>query len=172
VQYVIKNEIAQEQIDMLRSIKGASSLNLYIDEVGEFALNFSIEGPDRTINIKNIPINASDGDEYPKLIIEHASTPNPDYKLTYVGKNLEDILILKDVATWQNNSTNWMVEADIGIKIVFQQEEFLLLAQDSLAGFLKVLRLNNTTSVEEVLEDYWSMKTDKVDSSVRKEMKI
>lgn len=172
MQHVIKNEIAQEQIDILKSIKGASSLNFYIEEVGEFALNVSIESPHRTVNVKNIPINASDGDEYPKLIIEHVTTPSPDYKLTYVGENLEDILILKNVAMWRNNGINWAVEADIGIKIVFQQEEFLLLAQDSLAGFLKVLRLNKTTPVEEVLEDYWSMKTDIVDSSIRKEMKI
>lgn len=172
MQHFIKNEIAQEQIDMLRSIKGASSLNVYIDEVGEFALNFAIESPDRTIIIKNIPINASDGDEYPKLIIEHATTPSPDYKLTYVGKVLKDIFILKDVATWQNNGVNWVIEADIGIKIIFQQEEILLLALDSLAGFLKVLRLNKTTPVEEIVEDYWSMKTDKVNSLVRKEIKI
>ncbi|KKO54059.1 hypothetical protein [Paenibacillus sp. DMB20] len=147
-------------------------MNLYIDEVGEFALNFVIEIPDRKISVKNIPINASDGEEYPKLKIEHVTTPNPDCKLIYVGTGLEDILILKDVASWRNNGDNWMVEIDIGIKLVFQQEEFLIVAQDSLAGFLKLFKLNKMTSVKEILEDYWSMKTDKVDSLIRDEKKI
>ncbi|GAC43432.1 hypothetical protein [Paenibacillus popilliae] len=172
MQHVIKNDITQEQIDILRSMKGASSLNLYIDEVGEFALNLVIESPDRKISIKNIPNNASDGNEYPKLKIEHTTTLSPDYKLIYVGKNLEDILILKDMATWKNNDINWIVEVDIGIKLVFQQEEFLLLAQDSLAGFLKLFRLNKMTPVDKIVEDYWSMKTDKVDSLISEEMKI
>lgn len=66
---------------------------------------------------------------------------------------------------------SWKVEVDIGIKIVFQQEQFLLLAQDSLAGLLKVFRLS-TVPVEEVLESYWSMKTDKIDSLIRKEMRV
>ncbi|TVX92184.1 hypothetical protein [Paenibacillus agilis] len=172
MQHVIKNDIIQEQIDILRGIKGASSLKLYIDEVGEFALNFAIESSDRTINIKNTPTNASDGDEYPKLIIEHATTLSPDYKLMYEGNNLEDIFILSDVATWRNNNINWIVEANIGIKIVFQQVNFLILAQDSLAGLLKVFELNKTTPMEELLDDYWSMKTDKIDSLIRQEIKI
>lgn len=172
MQHVIKNVIAQEQIDMLRSIKGASWLNLYIDEVGEFALNLVIESPDRKISVKNIPIHVSDGDEYPKLIIEHATTLNPDCKLMYVGTNLESILILRDIASWRNKGINWMVEADIGVKLVFQQEEFLFVAQDSLAGFLKVFKLNKMTPVKEILDDYWSMKTDKVDSLIREEMKV
>lgn len=172
MQHVIKNDITQEQIDILRSTKGASSVNLYIDEVGEFALNFVIESPDRKISVKNIPINASDGDEYPKLKIEYVTALTPDCKLIYVGAALEDVLILKDVASWRNHDVKWMVEVDIGIKLVFQQEEFLLVAQDSLAGFLKLFKLNKMTSMKEILEDFWSMKTDKVDSLIREETKI
>lgn len=172
MQHVIKNVISQEQIDMLRSFKGARSLNLYTDEVGEFVLNFVIESPDRKISVKNIPINASDGDEYPKLKIEHTTTPNLDCKLVYVGTDLKDIFILKDVASWQNNGFNWKIEVDIGLKLIFQKEEFLLVAQDSLAGFLNLFTLNKMTPVKEILDDYWSMKTDKVDSLIREEMKI
>ncbi|EFM08908.1 hypothetical protein PaecuDRAFT_4373 [Paenibacillus curdlanolyticus YK9] len=69
--------------------------------------------------LNSVPTHASDGDEYPKLIIEDVTTLNFDCKLMYVGEGLKDILILKDVATWQNNSSNWLVEADIGIKLVF-----------------------------------------------------
>jgi hypothetical protein len=41
-----------------------------------------------------------------------------------------------------------------------------------LAGFLKVFKLNKMTPVKEILDDYWSMKTDKVDSLIREEIKI
>lgn len=172
MQHVINNIIAKEQIDILRSIKDASLLKLYIEEVGEFALSLVIESPDSKLSVKNTPISALDGDEYPKLKIEHATTLNPECKLTYVGTNLEDILVLRDVASWQTNGVKWIVEVDIGVKLVFQQEEFLFVAQDSLAGFLKVFKHNKTTPLKEILGDYWSMKTDKVDSLIREEIKI
>ncbi|WP_039832907.1 hypothetical protein [Paenibacillus sonchi] len=171
MEYVIKNNIELEQIKLLKSIEGASSLRLYIEEVGEFALNLFIESHDRTICIKNIPNIASDGDDYPKLIIEYVMTPSSDCELLYEGNDFESILILKDAITWEGDDISWKVEVDIGIKIVFQQEQFLLLAQDSLAGLLKVFRLS-TVPVEEVLESYWSMKTDKIDSLIRKEMRV
>lgn len=172
MQHVINNVIANEQIDILRGIKDASMLKLYIEQVGEFALNLVIESPESMLSVKNIPISASDGDEYPKLIIEPATMLNPECELIYVGTNLENILILRDVATWQTNGINWVVEVDIGVKLVFQQEEFLFVAQDSLAGFLKVFKLNKMNPVEGILDDYWSMKTDNVDSLKREEMKI
>ncbi|QQZ61583.1 hypothetical protein JI735_02125 [Paenibacillus sonchi] len=101
MEYVIKNNIELEQIKLLKSIEGASSLRLYIEEVGEFALNLFIESHDRTICIKNIPNIASDGDDYPKLIIEYVMTPSSDCELLYEGNDFESILILKDAITWE-----------------------------------------------------------------------
>lgn len=172
MQHVINNVIGKEQVDMLRSMKDASLLKLYTEDVGEFSLNLVIVGPDRKLSVKNIPTYALDGDEYPELKIEQATTLNPDCKLTYVGTNLEDILILRDVASWQTNGVNWMVTADIGLKLVFQHEELLFVAEDSLAGFLKVFKLNKMTPMKDILDDHWSMKTDKVDSLIREEIKI
>ena len=59
MQHIIKNIINHEQIEMLSEIIGASSLNLYFDEVGEFALNVIVESPDRKISIKNTPVSGS-----------------------------------------------------------------------------------------------------------------
>ncbi|MDG0873401.1 hypothetical protein [Paenibacillus dendritiformis] len=171
MQHIVKNLISQEQKNMLKSLKGAS-FNLLIDEVGEFALSIFIKGHNKDVIIKNIPTEASDGDEYPMLDIELATMPKPDYCKSYIGKNIVAITVLRDRVTWENNSTDWFVEVDIGIKIICEDEELLLVAHDSLAGLLKLHIIKNVGSVDEFLEDYWSMKTDHLNTLNREEINI
>ncbi|MEC0180520.1 hypothetical protein P4H61_03290 [Paenibacillus peoriae] len=132
MRHTIKNLLNQEQKNILKSLKG-ETFDLLINEAGEFALSVLIEAPNRDIIIKNIPTEASDGDEYPKLVIEQAVT---------------------------------------GIKIIDENAELLIIAHDSLAGLLKSHKINDDKSVDELLEDYWSMKTDHVNSLTRKEITI
>jgi|GEM_PF-4020849 len=173
MQHMIKNHISFEEVDMLRGMKGAQSLKVYIDEVGEFALNIIIESPNKKIKIQNIPErNASDGDEYPKIVIKDIMKVEPGYKLVYKGDNVKDITILRDIATWETNDRIWIVEIDIAIKIIFETEELLLLTQDSLAGFFKLFINNKMICIGELLKDYWIMKTDQVKSLIRKEINV
>jgi len=133
---------------------------------------FKYHIPDRKMIIKNIPTYESDGDEYPKLIIEQATIAVFNYKEAYIGKNVKDIIILRDKVTWQKNSDKWIVDSDIGIKLIFENEVIVLLAHDSLAGLLKVFNLNKEQPIGEYLEEYWSMKTDQLISLIREEIYI
>ncbi|WP_179031946.1 hypothetical protein [Paenibacillus kribbensis] len=171
MRHTIKNLLNQEQKNMLKSLKG-ETFDLLINEAGEFALSVLIEAPNRDIIIKNIPSEASDGDEYPKLVIEQAVTPKNSFVKSYGGKKIKDITILRDEVTWKTNDNNWFLEVDIGIKIIDENVELLIIAHDSLAGLLKSHKIKDDKSVGELLEDYWSMKTDHVNSLTRKEITI
>ncbi|NHN35236.1 hypothetical protein [Paenibacillus agricola] len=170
MQHIIKNQISVEQIDMLKSLRGTLLINMLVDDAGEFVLSVLIDSPVSKLIIRNIPTNESDGDEYPKLKIEQVSTAVSNYKEAYTGKSIKDIIILRDIATWQNNSDKWMVDCDIGLKIIFEDDELLLIAYDSLAGLLKLLNPKEEQPVSELLKEYWSMKTDRLASLKREEI--
>lgn len=173
MKYEITNVIDDLSINLLRSIKRTKPLNIYVEEVGELALQLIIESPDKKLCVKNTPVMASDGDDYPKLTIEQAPiAPDDEMKRLYSCIILDEIVIYRVEASWKRNGSIWNVKSDIGLKLVLQQEELLIIAQDSLAGLLRVIKLSNEQSINRILEDYWIMKTDYVDSLIRSELKV
>ncbi|WP_068503832.1 hypothetical protein [Paenibacillus kribbensis] len=171
MRHTIKNLLNQEQKNMLKSLKG-ETFDLLINESGEFAISVLIEAPNRDIIIKNIPTEASDGDEYPKLVIEQAMTPKNSFVRSDGEKKMKGITILRDKVTWKTNDNNWFVEVDIGIKIICENAELLIIAHDSLAGLLKLHTIKDDKSIDELLENYWSMKTDHANSLIREVITI
>ncbi|WP_438498619.1 hypothetical protein [Paenibacillus sp. IHBB 3054] len=172
MQYVFKNLLSMEQIDMLKSLKDASLINVLVENAGDFVLNILINTPKRQLLIKNIPANESDGDEYPKFIIGENPISDLNYDVIYRKEIVKDISILREEASWENSEKEWIVTIDIGIKIIFNDGVLLIVAHDSFAGLIKLYTLKNEQIVTGFLEGYWSMKTDHLASLKREEIFI
>ncbi|WP_196607471.1 hypothetical protein [Pectinatus frisingensis] len=83
------------------------------------------------------------------------------------------MLIIRDEASWQNNNSKWLIHSDIGIKIILEDRELVLLAHDSLAGLIKMIDLSETyPDQSELFEEYWSMKADMLESLKREEISL
>jgi hypothetical protein len=172
--HTIKNHLSPEQFEMLKGLKGTVLKKVFIDDVGEFALSVLIDSSDRQLLIKNVPTIQSDRDEYPKLEIEQAAREVHNYKEVIIEKVIRNIIIIRDEAVWQNNNDKWIVNSDIGIKIILEDEKLLLVAHDSLAGFIKIINIKkeNFFNESKLLEEYWSMKTDLLDSLKREQILV
>ena len=173
MQYQIANLISPEQASLLRELEGTILNSIFLDDAGEFALNVVIDSSNKKLIIKNIPTVELDGDDYPKLIVEQCTVETKSYKEIIIGKVIKNILIVRDKATWYNNNDNWLVHSDIGVRVILEDKELLLIAHDSLAGFIKLIELKDPIlSEDKVFEEYWSMKTDVLESLKREEISV
>ncbi|MGQ3478934.1 hypothetical protein [Paenibacillus sp. TY11] len=172
MEYVIKNTICPEKISMLKALKNYTPINFFVDDAGEFVLSVFIESPVGRLLIKNNAREKSDGDEYPNLEIEKVNVLEGDVRKMFSGETIKDILIIREKAIWKRNCDRWIVESDVGIRMIFKDKELLLVAHDSLAGLLKLfqMELENSRILNESLKEYWSMKTDNLTSLKREEI--
>lgn len=171
MQHEINNKLNLTQVGMLKDLVGKTLNSIFVDEAGEFALSIVLDVEDKYIILKNIPSLQSDEDEYPCLVVERTNVNVKDYKQIDIGQNINKINIIGDKASWQYNNNKWFVESDIAIKICMKELELLLIAYDSLAGFLKIISTKELLS-NNVFEEYWSMKSEKLDFLQRNEMSI
>lgn len=157
---------------MLKRLIGNSPINIFIDDVGELALGIFIESFQTKVKIINNVMMGSDKDDYPKFEVELAQESLASYKELCTGKKVENIAIIKDTVTWQYNGDKWSAIMDVGIKIIFDDHELLLVALDTLAGLIQMVILKNPSEVNKCLEEYWSMKTENIKSLKREEILI
>ncbi|WP_432718496.1 hypothetical protein [Pectinatus frisingensis] len=173
MQYTISNNLSLEQANLLKSLEGATLNRIFLDDAGEFALSVFFDSSDNKLVVKNIPTTQSDGDEYPKLTVERAVIETQSYREVVVNKVIKNVLIIRDEASWQNNNSKWLIHSDIGIKIILEDRELVLLAHDSLAGLIKMIDLSETyPDQSELFEEYWSMKADMLESLKREEISL
>jgi hypothetical protein len=173
MQYQITNHLSQEQVNLLKGLEGSILNRIFLDDAGEFALSVVIDNSNVKLIIKNIPTVQLDGDEYPKLTVERVTVETQSYKEIIIGQVIKYILIIRDEVTWNNNNHNWYVHSDIGIRVILEDRELLLIAHDSLAGFIKIIEFKKPISDEHKgYEEYWSMKTDILESLKREEINV
>lgn len=173
MKYKIASCISQEQAKLLKGLEGSVLNRIFLDEVGDFALSVVIDSSNEKLIIKNCPTNELDGDEYPKLVIEKCEVQINGYREIIVGKAIKNILIVRDEATWSVNDSNWLVNSDIGVRVIIEDKEWLFIAHDSLAGLIKIIEFSGSMGDKNALfEDYWSMKTDILESLKREEISI
>lgn len=173
MQYTITNNLSQEQANLLKSLEGSTLSRIFLDDAGEFALSVLFDSSDNKLIIKNIPTIQPDGDEYPKLTIEQTTIETEGYQEIVVDKMIKKVLIIRDEASWQNSNSKWLIHSDIGIRVVLEDGELVLLAHDSLAGLIKVIDLReNYSNKSELFEEYWAMKTDMLESLKREEISL
>lgn len=173
MQYTITNNLCPEQANLLKSLEGATLKRIFLDDAGEFALSVLFDSSDNKLVVKNIPTTQSDGDEYPKFTVERTAIETQSYREVVVDKVIKKVLIIRDKVSWQNNSSKWLICSDIGIKIILEDRELVLLAHDSLAGLIKMIDLKGAyPDKSEMFEEYWSMKTDMLESLKRDEISL
>jgi hypothetical protein len=173
MKYSITNQLNPEHLSMLKELIGVKIKKIYLEEVGEFELSVIINSDIGERVFKNIPTVELDGDDYPKFSISVANEGMQNYKELIINEKIQSISIFRDEATWQINNNNWVINADIGIKIKLEDRELVLLAYDSMAGFIKFIDSSyNVGDKSKVFEEYWSMKTDKIDSLKRMELSL
>lgn len=173
MQYTMNNILSPEQTNLLKSLEGVTLKRIFLDDAGELALSVFLDSSDNKLTIKNIPTIQSDGDEYPKLTVERAAIETQNYKEIIINKVIKKVLIIRDEASWRNNNSKWLINSDIGIKIILEDREVVLLAFDSLAGFIGMIELRETyADTNKLFEEYWSMKTDTLDLLKREEISL
>lgn len=173
MQYTMDNILSPKQISLLKNLEGATLNRIFIDDAGEFALSMFLDSSDTKLAIKNIPTIQLDGDEYPKLMIEQSAIGTKIYKEVIVNKVIKKVLIIRDEVRWQNNNKKWLINCDIGVKIILEDRELVLIALDSLAGLIKIIDLRDAyPNKSELFKEYWSMKTDVLESLKREEISL
>ena len=171
MQHEIINKLNQSQIEILKGLVGQTLYSVFVDEAGEFALSVVLDTGNKYISLRNIPTIQSDDDEYPCLVVEETAANLKEYKQITIGKNIEGINIVRDKTSWQYNKNKWYIESDIAIKISIKELNLLLVAHDSLAGFIKVINTKESLP-NDVFDEFWSMKTEMLDFLERKELSI
>ncbi|MGG4143831.1 hypothetical protein ABEW34_11905 [Paenibacillus algorifonticola] len=170
--HIIKNVISSQDIGLLKSLIGNGTYNIVVDEVGVVALSIFIESYQSKIVIKNNPSKGSDKDDYPRFELAQVQDVLPNCKEICKGKKIINISIIKDKVMWRYQGHKWIVEIDVGIKIIFEEDELLLVAHDTLAGLIGMFNLDKSSKINECLEEYWSMKTEDMMSLDREEIWI
>lgn len=171
MQYSVTNYLEPEQLDMLRGLLGVEICEMYLDETGDFILGVIIKSQDKKVAIHNIPNLQLDGDDYPRFSIGTANEEVQNYKKVIINETAQSIIIFRDEVIWQYNNIKWRVNSDIGIKIVLEEKKFIFIAHDSLAGFIKFIDASNTTADNsKIFDEYWSMKTNNIESLKRMEL--
>lgn len=173
MQYTITNNLSPEQTNKLKNLEGTTLNRICFDDVGEFVLSVLLDTPNNKVVIKNIPKTQLDGDEYPKLALEQATIETKNYREKFISKVIKRILIIRDEASWQNNNDKWLIHSDIGIRIILEDRELVLIAHDSLAGLIRMIDLKGSYhDKNKLFEEYWSMKTDVLESLKREEISV
>ncbi|SDC37887.1 hypothetical protein SAMN05421663_102245 [Terribacillus halophilus] len=162
--FEIKCTLNEEQIILLNELKGATLINLFIEDCGDFALNVALETETQKLLISNKTITASDDDDYPRFVIQKIETIDDDYIIKKINKVINSISIIRDNSTWHNSDHHWDTTCDAAIKLTLEDEFLYLIAHDSIAGFIKLEKINDENKEGLVLKDYWAMKTDNIDS--------
>lgn len=180
--FVIENILTHDDIDKLKEfllkkkvvvdVAEKVGLHNFHNGVSIPALKFIIDG--KAIYLFNYPEKASDKDEYPKLNL----TKNFEQKYTWfnlvLNKKIKEIYIVRDKVSWKNKGNFWDVTVDIGLVFSFDFEQLFIKAIDSIGGLMeyyfdaKVLVENK----KNILEEYWSFKSDSFLSLDRNLIKI
>lgn len=173
MKYSITNHLNPEHLNMLKELIGVKINKILLEEVGEFELSVIIDSDDGEVVFNNIPTVELDGDNYPRFSIRTAHEEMQIHKELIFNETIQSISIVRDEAIWQKNNNKWVINTDIGIKIVLDDRELVLIAHDSMAGFIKFIdSSDNVVDKSKVFDEYWSMKTDKIDSLKRVEFII
>lgn len=168
--HTIRLTISREEREKLRQII-RKSVSLFRDEeIGGFVRNIKISNCNMSCYIKNSSSLQKDEEEYPRIIIERSVTGDVQWEHISYGKIIS-ISIIRDELTWVFKEDRWDVCLDVGIKFNFddQEKDILLMAVDSLAGFMELKKCNISQGNP---CEFWSLKTDEIESVCRREVII
>ncbi|PAD69053.1 hypothetical protein CHH83_10250 [Bacillus sp. 7586-K] len=166
MKYKIINTIQNQHWDMLKQLMGKKLKTINGEEPGEFSFTITLETSDLYLTLKNEPSLEDDDDEYPQIVLEIDQTniDNIISKRT-VEKEIKNIVIVRNKVAWKSSSDEWEVVSDIGIKLILEEEEFLFLMIDSLAGFIKVIHSKGKIRLTQCdIVEYWEFKTEVIES--------
>ncbi|MGN7941619.1 hypothetical protein [Virgibacillus sp. 6R] len=166
MKYNILNTIQNQHWDMLKQLMGKKLKTINGEEPGEFSFTITLETSDLYLTLKNEPSLKDDDDGYPQIVLEIDQT-NIDNNISKrtVEKEIKDIVIVRNKVAWKSSSDEWEVVSDIGIKLILEEEEFLFLMIDSLAGFIKVIHSKGKIRLTQCdIVEYWEFKTEVIES--------
>ncbi len=110
--------------------------------------------------------NEIDGDEYVKFEIERdAEIDYAEYIPIKIENILAEAFILSDEVSWRKCENQWRVVSDVALLLIINGKKILLVAEDSLAGFVEMWR--NEADIKKKIEDeesvWTAFKTDRID---------
>lgn len=169
----INNILSTEEAGLLKNLEGVTLKRIFLDDIGEFALSIFLDSLEYKLVIKNIPIIQSDGDEYPKLAVEKSTVEMQTNREMIFNKIIKKLFIIRDEVVWKSKNIKWLINCDIGVKIVLEDRELVIVVTDSLAGLIKIIDSREVCSDKSKLfKEYWSMKTDVLESLKREEISL
>ncbi len=173
MKHLIRNWLDENSVNLLKKLLNKKLNSIITEEIGDYSLLAMLDCENNQLLIRNTPKIQSDNEEYPCLVVTETNKRIDGYKIISINQIIRSISIIKDIVTWRYNNTKWMIESDIAIKIDLGEYNLWIISHDSLAGFIKVLRTKESIMCNnQLLDEYWSMKTDKLDSLVREEIII
>lgn len=200
MKYNITNYLSLKEIKLLKSLIGTKLNKIFCDDVqlpnfSGIAITVVIDIFNTKIKIKNESVYEVDRDEYPKFKILNTFEEMPVvveqtvkkivngietyekekflYKDLLYRKLIKEINVVRDIVKWNRDNNNWIVKADIGIRIILEDRSILLLAIDSLAGFIYVIDSQmDVLDEKNELSEYWGMKSENIDFLKREEISL
>ena len=166
--YTIKTTISPSELDILKNMSGKKITKILTDE---FNLEVNLVIENSVVSVKNIVSNQADGDEYPQFQISQNRRLKNTCKEILIGRTIDKVIIFHETVRWSSDENNWEITADTAIKFQLRDSNLLLVAQDSLAGFVQI-HYDYNEDDKEILKDYWEMKTNVVDFLTRNYMEI
>lgn len=174
MEYEIKRILLKDDLSKLKELLNSTNMDVYIDSIGEFVLAVKVKNYSKELFILNKPSTLPDEDDYPKIeISELPYSTEIKWRRVVSNQKLEAIKLLRDSISWKNRDNSWKVQADVAIKLIFRNQEILVIVVDSIGGLMKCVQSKGKLISNVMpLGEYWSMKTDKLIDAERIEIDL
>jgi hypothetical protein len=174
VNHQIGVTLGRDSIELLKALQGDRALIMEAGNYDDLVPKVRLRAVDRTAYIGNVPTVASDGDEYPRLVVsEHLGWHYTWTCLSVMEERLDRVTVLRDEVAWHRQRQGWKVIADIGLRLSLSGREIVILTIDSGAGFLMCRDVNDPSLLDNLsVERVWQFKADQLDNAIRREIDI
>jgi hypothetical protein len=168
--YKLNLFLTAESMSELLKIKGQKIKKIVRDDFGESSILVGLDYGNGCTFIRNdVDAHPDYEDEYTQFVVSQNCDLNFAKIITYsIKKKVNGIQLITDYVTWKHGENVWEVEADIGILLMLDEnEEILVEAVDSIAGFIRYYQGRDCLKQLRGIDEQWQIKTDKLSEAKR-----
>ncbi|WP_243386165.1 hypothetical protein [Bacillus kexueae] len=106
MRYQFVDTLKEEELTLLRGLKGKVLTKILFEEVGDFALNLNLETSGGSVVIKNLQKLNSDGDEYPCLTVGKSLSSIKGLHEELIEKVIHSVTVIRNTVSWSRDEKN------------------------------------------------------------------
>ncbi len=174
MEYKINNTIPKENILMLQELLEEKLVTIKIaDDSDSYTPAVNLISNNHSLFLTNHPSIQYDNDEYSRIIVQKSLKQIYEWKSLIEGVLLQEINLIRHSVSWKYKDDLWVVVSDVGLKLTFQDINLVFMFIDSICGLIRYKYPSNGISdrISEA-EEFWHLKTDKLESMKVNEIRI